>query len=652
MSTPDESSADDVALGLLQDLMSETAGEEQSIRNPIPPLDLIVDLSWRAVGRSRDFRALPRGATMAVIVQVPSDSWIDPVHAFVHENDPGVMIVDGKTNKKSWIAQEALIVDALDRGKTVCGIASDPDTQLPPLLRGAADLVLTVPAPTPELMRRAIRRHTGRSAPALTALDIGGLDLMDLAAALRPGTTPKACVKRLRVASASRSVSTSHDATPLLQDLSGYGEARDWCLATFADIEAVRAGTLSPGELESAIFYGPPGTGKTTLARSLAKTSRLPLIQTSVADWFQKNSGHLGDVLQCVNDVFARARSSAPCILFIDELDSLPNRATMDNRGRDWWQSVINSMLMNTAEVRESRKGIILLAATNHLEHIDAALLRPGRIDRRFRIGPPDAAGLAGILRSHLGSDCPAADLMALARLMPGRTGADVAGFVREARRLARSAGRPLAEADLRAAIMPVDPRPPQELRHVAIHEAGHAVIARRLGFRVDSVTIRAVGPAGGWTGIVLPSVSDRMRIEARVQLLLAGRAANEIFGAAADTGASSDLAEATRLLAAARTSFGLAGQLVVRAPADDALALVARDPALAEAVNGEMARLMKATRQMVGESRNDIQRVADTLVDRGALDAHELEGLLSSASSERRSRPAHASPGRSFDGG
>ena len=290
-------------------------------------------------------------------------------------------------------------------------------------------------------------------------------------------------------------------------------------------------------------------------------------------------------------------------------------------------------MLMNTADVRESRKGIILLAATNHLEHIDAALLRPGRIDRRFRIDPPDAAGLAGILRSHLGADCPAADLMALARLMPGRTGADVAGFVREARRLARSAGRPPAEADLRAAIMPVDPRPPQELRHVAIHEAGHAVIAHRLGFQIDSVTIRAAGTAGGWTGIVLPSVSDRMRIEARVQLLLAGRAANEAFGAPADTGASSDLAEATRLLAAARASFGLAGQLVVRASAEDALALVARDPALAEAVNREMARLMIATRRMVGESMNDIQRVAEALVDRSVLDGAELESLIVSKS-------------------
>ncbi len=190
-------------------------------------------------------------------------------------------------------------------------------------------------APTPELMRKAIRLHTGRSrVPALTAMDIGGLDLLDLAAALRPKTTPRACVERLKAASASRSVSTSNDATPLLEDLPGYGAARDWCLATLADIEAGRAGVLSAGELESAVFYGPPGTGKTTLARSLAKSARVPLIETRVAAWLQHREGALGDFLQQVADVFARARSAAPCVLFVDELDSLPDRSQLDSRGK------------------------------------------------------------------------------------------------------------------------------------------------------------------------------------------------------------------------------------------------------------------------------------------------------------------------------
>ncbi|MCO5092783.1 AAA family ATPase [Bosea sp. (in: a-proteobacteria)] len=624
----------DDAFGFLQGPEPETeaTSEDRNGSGAMAPVDLLLDLSWQAIDDFPKTGTLSAGATLVTIIQVPSSTWIDPVHHFVHENDPAAMIVDGKSKKKDWSAQENLIVDALDRGKTIFGIASDPDNQLPPLLRAAADVVITVPAPTPELMRKAIRLHTGRSrVPALDAMDIGGLDLLDLAAALRPQTTPRACVKRLMAASAARSVSTSNDATPLLRDLSGYGAARDWCLATLADIEAVRAGTLSAGELESAVFHGPPGTGKTTLARSLAKTARIPLIETSVAAWFQHREGALGDFLQQVADVFARARSAAPCVLFLDELDSLPDRAQLDSRGKSWWSSAVGGVLLECSRIREAKNGVVLLGATNHLANIDAALLRPGRFDRRFRIDPPDAAGLAGIMRSHLGEDCAEADVTALVRLMPGRTGADVAGMVREAKRFARTAKRDLTEADLRAAIMPADPRPRSELRHVAIHEAGHAVVAHMLGYKVESVTIRGEGDAGGWTDIRLPGVSDRALIEARVKILLAGRASNGLFGSPADTGATADLAEATRLLAAARLSFGLADSLVFRAGPDQALDMVSRDRGLADAIGHELNRLMISTKRLVAENRAIVERVADALLDRAVLDEAELANLIAS---------------------
>lgn len=630
MSAADQN--DDDAFAFLQgpEPEVETPEPDQAKGNALSPIGLLLDLSWQAIKTGGELRSLPAGATLAAIIRVPSDAWIDPIHDFVHENDPAAKIIEGKARRKDWSAQEALIIDALDQGKTVFGIASDPDTQLPPLLRAAADVVMTIPAPTPALMRRAIRLHTGRArVPALTAMDLGGLDLLDLAAALRPRTTPGACIRRLRAAAATRSVSTSHDSTPLLHDLSGYGAARDWCLGTLADIEAVRAGTLSAGELESAVFYGPPGTGKTTLARSLAKTARIPLIETSVAAWFQHKEGALGDFLQQVADVFARAKSAAPCVLFLDELDSLPDRAQLDSRGKSWWSSAVGGVILACSTIREAKNGVILLGATNYLANIDAALLRPGRFDRQFRIDPPDAAGLAGILRSHLGDDCPDADTGALARLMPGRTGADVAGVVREARRFARAAKRNLTEVDLRTAIVPADSRPPAELRHVAIHEAGHAVVAHLLGYTVSSVTIRGEGNAGGWTDVHLPGVSDRRLIEARIKILLAGRAANQLFGASADTGATSDLIEATRLLAAARLSFGLAGSLVARAAPDQALDLVARDRSLADAIDQELAGLMVSTRRLVAENRAVIERVADALVGRFVLDGVALADLI-----------------------
>lgn len=645
MSATDQS--EDDAFGFLHgpEPATDDTGDEQNRRGAMSPLDLLVDLSWQAIKDFPKLGSLSAGATLAAVIRVPSDAWIDPVHHFVHENDRTIMIIDGKNRKKDWSAQEGLIIDALDRGKTIFGIASDPDTQLPPLLRAAADVFLTVPTPTPDLMRRAIRLHTGRAkVPALSAMDIGGLDLLDLAAALRPHTTPKACIKRLKAASAARSVDTTDDATPLLQDLCGYGAARDWALEMLAEVELVRAGHKPA--LESGLFFGPPGTGKTTIARSLAKSARLPFFSTSIAAWFQHREGHLGDVLQQASEIFIRARNSAPSILFIDEIEALPSRTSLSSSGggmssssASWWTPLVTNVLLQVDACRADPRGVILLAATNHIDRVDPALLRPGRFDRHFRIDPPDAAGLAGILRTHLGNDCVGLDLLGLAKLMVGRTGADVASIVREARRKARHAGRSVSEADLFAAIIPQDSRSPAERRHVAIHEAGHAVVAHMLGHRVESVTIRGDGKAGGWTDVRLPSVSDLSLIEARAKILLAGRAANSIFGAAADTGATADLAEATRLLAAARLSFGLTDSLVFRAGPEQALDMVARDRSLADSIGQELSRLMIATKRIVAENRVVIERVAYALLDQTVLDEAALTNLIVSKQYPNRGR-------------
>ena len=188
--------------------------------------------------------------------------------------------------------------------------------------------MLTIPPLTPELLGRAIRRWTGRRAPALSALDIAGLDLTEIVAAFRPRTTPAACVARLKRASAARSILRLDDKTPVLADLAGYSTARDWCLDLATDISAVRDGALEARQLESCLFFGPPGTGKSTLALSLAKTTRLPLIATSVGHWFSSKDGHLGEVIRQINEVFDRALAAAPAILFIDEIDALPDRAS------------------------------------------------------------------------------------------------------------------------------------------------------------------------------------------------------------------------------------------------------------------------------------------------------------------------------------
>jgi ATP-dependent Zn protease len=636
MSGPDQNSEDEVLSGLDGEV-GEAYGVppvelgDAARYATMAPRDILIDMSWRAMRLPQNWRG---SDAHAMIIQLPSDAWVHPVTDYLRDNHSKIVLVEGKTKAKDRSPSDAAIIAGLDRGMTVIGIAVDPATQLSPLLRGAADTIVKLPAPTPDLMRRAIRAYTGRRCPTVEAIDIAGLDLPDLAAALRPNTSSASCVKRLRRASLAKNTPLD-DTTPLLADLAGYGEARQWSLDILSDIGAVLQGKLSAGELESAIFYGPPGTGKTLLARSLARTSRLPLFQTSVSSWFHHNTGHLGDVLQKIDEIFSLAKNSAPSIIFLDELDAIPDRSNLDSRSRDWWNSVITSVLLQIDAARNTKRGIVILAATNHIEHIDAALLRPGRFDRQFRIDPPDTAGLAGILRSHLGADCPDADLVGLARLMPGATGADVTGVIRTARRHARNDNRPLSAADLKAAILPADDRSPDDLRHVAIHEAGHAIVAVALGFQVTTVSIKGAGSAGGWTDITISPVSTREAIERRVMVLLAGRVANVAFGSLPDSGALSDLAEATRLLGAARVAFGLGDALVVRARPDDVLGLVARDRALADAIEADLQRLMRRTEVLVHGNRRGIEKLADLLIDKRVIDAGDFVGLNDGAAAE-----------------
>ena len=315
----------------------------------LAPRDILIEMSWRAMKLPQNWLGYE---ARAIIVQLPSEAWLHPIADLLRDKHPRIVLVEGRTKPKEKATSDGAIIAGLDRGMPVIGIAVDPATQLSPLLRGAADTVVKMPAPTPELMRRAIRAYTGRRCPTIQAIDIAGLDLPDLAAALRPGASAASCVKRLKRASSARNTPVD-DMTPLLADLAGYGEARQWSLDILSDIGAVLQGTLSAGELESAIFHGPPGTGKTLLARSLAKSSRLPLFQTSVSSWFHNNTGHLGDVLQKIDEIFSKAKNSSPSIIFMDELDAIPDRSNLDSRSRDWWNSVVTSILLQIDAARK-----------------------------------------------------------------------------------------------------------------------------------------------------------------------------------------------------------------------------------------------------------------------------------------------------------
>ncbi|WP_108047515.1 AAA family ATPase [Bosea sp. 124] len=610
----------------------------QSIYNPI---DLIVELAYEEQARAArlDLRKMPSGKTLVMVVRVPTEAWEYPLSKLMESFDQHPAVHTGKGEIKARENAGKDIIQDLQAGRTVIGIAANPDQRLPALLRGAADLQMTIKSPTPALMRKVIRRWTGRSAPPISGAELAGLDLQELGLTLRLGSSARACAERLKRASAATTVTSSTDDTPPLAELTGYGEARDWALDLVEDVRRMRAGLIPPGQLESAIFHGPPGTGKTTLARAVAMAAGLPIVQTSIADWFKAGPGYLDSVIKAASAVFDRALACAPSVLFIDELDALPDRAKISARGADWWLPVITSVLLRIDQVRADKSGVVLLGATNHVDRVDAAIRRPGRFDRSFLIPPPDAEGFAGILRLHLGVDLLGIDLLPLARQVPGSTGADAVQWIRQARRKALNAARPIVLEDLRSVMAAEEDRSRQELRTVALHEAGHTVVARSLGIEVRSVTIQAEGNAGGWAEFVIDRTPNRDQLDNQIVAVLAGRATDIVLGDGPNTGAVSDLEKATEWVTAAHAAFGLRGHLTHRGGATDAMRILAADRTLAAAVEADLNRLQDKAVMLVQRHKREIIELAAALAERRMLDANEIDAVMRSAVSGAQDR-------------
>ena len=323
---------------------------------------------------------------------------------------------------------------------------------------------------------------------------------------------------------------------------------------------------------KGALLVGPPGTGKTLLARAVAGEAHVPFFSISGSEFVEM---FVGMGAAKVRDLFKQAGEKAPCIVFIDEIDTIGKKRDSGGvGGNDEREQTLNQLLAEM-DGFDATKGVVILAATNRPESLDPALLRPGRFDRRIPVELPDLAGREAILKVHakdvrMSGD---ADLHAIARATPGASGADLANIINEAALRAVKMGRGIVEQeDLEESVETVIAGyqrknavlSEKDRRTVAYHETGHALVAARQTNSAPVTKITIVPRTSGALGYTMQVdegdrvLMSREEIENKIATLTGGRAAEELVFGCVTTGASNDIEQATKLARAAVTRYGM----------------------------------------------------------------------------------------------
>jgi cell division protease FtsH len=417
---------------------------------------------------------------------------------------------------------------------------------------------------------------------------------------------------------------------------------------------------------KGVLLYGPPGTGKTLLARAVAGEAGVPFYSISGSDFVEM---FVGVGASRVRDLFEQAKSNAPSIIFVDEIDAVGrHRGAGMGGGHDEREQTLNQLLVEM-DGFDVKGGVIMIAATNRPDILDPALLRPGRFDRQIAVGPPDVIGREAVLKVHAKGKPFAADvdLGVIARRTPGFTGADLANVINEAALLtARNNGRLITTHALEESIDRVIAGPERktramsdkEKRVTAYHESGHALTAWAMPNLdpVHKVTILPRGRSLGHT-LVLP-LEDRYtqtRAEILDQLVyaLGGRAAEELVFHEPTTGASNDIEKATGIARAMVTEYGMSAKLgAVKYGTGDAEPFMGRDYGhqrdysedIAADIDGEVRDLIERAHdeawEILVQYRDTLDAMVLELVEKETLAKDDLERILGTV----RKRPPHNS--------
>jgi len=404
------------------------------------------------------------------------------------------------------------------------------------------------------------------------------------------------------------------------------------------------------------LLVGPPGTGKTLLAKAVAGEAGVPFFSISGSDFVEM---FVGVGASRVRDLFEEAKKNSPCIVFIDEIDAVARRrGTGMGGGHDEREQTLNQLLveMDGFGVNE---GIIVMAATNRVDILDPAILRPGRFDRKVAVGRPDVKGREEILKVH-SKDKPLSedvDLKRVAQTTVGFTGADLENLMNEAAIISARAGRRfIQQADIDHAFVKVgigaEKRSKviseKDKRITAFHEAGHAILFHVLPDVGPVHTISIIPTGMGAAGYTMPLpekdelFNTRGRMLQSIMVALGGRIAEELIFDDITTGASQDIKDATKTARAMVTQYGMSSKVgMIQYGGDEDEVFIGRDLAhtksygneVADTIDSEVKRIVDEcyakAKQIIGEHDYVLHACAELLIEKEKIGQEEFERLF-----------------------
>lgn len=446
---------------------------------------------------------------------------------------------------------------------------------------------------------------------------------------------------------------TENDKKVTFADVAGVEEAKEELVEIVDFLKDPKKYTVLGGKIpKGCLLVGPPGTGKTLLARAVAGEAGVPFFSISGSDFVEM---FVGVGASRVRDLFEQGKKSAPCIIFIDEIDAVGrHRGAGMGGGHDEREQTLNQLLVEM-DGFEGNDGVIIMAATNRIDVLDPALLRPGRFDRRVTVGRPDVRGRLQILKVHTRKTPlePHIDLEVIAKGTPGFTGADLANLVNEAALLAARDGKKfLAAVDFENAkdkvLMGVARKSmvisEKEKRNTAYHEAGHTLVGLNLP-QTDPIHKVSIIPRGMALGVTQTLPNEDMlsltkeKGENLIAFLMGGRCAEEVIFQEYTNGASNDIERATDLARNMVCNWGMSklGPINYSRPSNmniyqgsDASQF---SDETAKRIDTEIANLVQVNyekaKSILQENIDALHRIAEGLMVWETLDADQINKLI-----------------------